>query len=157
MPWLDFLPSSARLESELAQLNSNSTLQLDELYRAFRAVQLDVIITINIDDVNKNIHKFVLPSFVVTKFHLGTIYISGKVIFGCKGPDHLQLMNKNHMAISYWLDSIQLDQGLAQLSSKHFSAKFGSTQLSSRDFWLNSAQLEKLPARTKPNIPRFRI
>ena len=74
-----------------------------------------------------------------------------KFIFGCKGPDHLQLMNKNHMAISYWLDSIQLDQGLAQLSSKHFSAKFGSTQLSSRDFWLNSAQLEKLPARTKPS------
>ena len=30
-----FLPSSARLESELAQLNSNSTLQLDELDRAF--------------------------------------------------------------------------------------------------------------------------
>ena len=35
-----FLPSSARLESELAQLNSNSTLQLDELDRAFRAIQL---------------------------------------------------------------------------------------------------------------------
>ena len=35
-----FLPSSARLESELAQLNSNSTLQLNELDRAFRAIQL---------------------------------------------------------------------------------------------------------------------
>ena len=83
-------------------------------------------------------------------FHLGTIYLV-KVFFGFKVPDHLQLMNKNHMEISNWLNSIQLDQGLAQLSSKHFSAKFGSTQLSSRDFWLNSAQLEKLPARTKPN------
>ena len=41
-----FLPSSARLESELAQLNSNSTLQLDELDRAFRAIQLVNIGTI---------------------------------------------------------------------------------------------------------------
>ena len=93
-------------------------------------------------------------------FHLGTIYLV-KVFFGFKGPDHLQLVNKNHITnfgqsflwafLTSWLDSTQLDQGLAQLSSKHFSAKFGSTQLSSRDFWLNSAQLEKLPARTKPN------
>ena len=81
-----FLPSSARLESELVQLNSNSTLQLDELDRAFRAVQLDVIITINIDDVNKNIHNFVLPTLVFTKFHLGIIYITGKSYFWLQRP-----------------------------------------------------------------------
>ena len=29
-------------------------------------------------------------------FHLGTIYLV-KVFFGFKGPDHLQLVNKNHI------------------------------------------------------------
>ena len=93
-------------------------------------------------------------------FHLGTIYLV-KVFFGFKGPDHLQLVNKNHITnfgqsflwafLTSWLDSTQLDQGLAQLSSKYFLPMFGSTQLSSMRLWLDSAQLEKMLARNIPN------
>ena len=36
-------------------------------------------------------------------------------------------------------------------SSKYFLSKFGSTQLSLRGYWLDSAQLEELLARTIPN------
>ena len=48
------------------------------------------------------IYKFLLPTFMVDKFHLGTRYLVEVLFhFGCKGPDHLQLMNKNHMAY-FW-------------------------------------------------------
>ena len=67
-----FLPSSARLESELAQLNSNSVLQLNELDRAFRVIQLVNRLPV---DVFLGVLKFMLPIFVVAKFHLPTIDI----------------------------------------------------------------------------------
>ena len=67
-----FLPSSARLESELAQLNSNSTLQLNELDQAFRVIQL---VNRPPVDVLLGVLKFMLPTFVVAKFHLPTIDI----------------------------------------------------------------------------------
>ena len=73
-----FLPSSARLESELAQLNLNSTLQLNELDQAFRVIQL---VNRPPVDVLLGVLKFMLPTFVVAKFHLPTIDIWLKYFF----------------------------------------------------------------------------
>ena len=73
-----FLPSSARLESELAQLNSNSILQLNELDCAFRVIQL---VNRPLVDLLLGVLKFMLSTFVVAKFHLPTIDIWLKYFF----------------------------------------------------------------------------
>ena len=51
-------------------------------------------------------------------------------------------LKKFFRVIFSWLDLTQLEQGLARLDSKQFLLEFGSTQLSSRGFWLDTAQLE---------------
>ena len=158
MPWLDFCP--AQLDSKVNWLSSTRTqpsssmsqIELFEPYNWLIQVQLQYKISTG----DSKIYATYFWGYFSSRYYIYLV----KVFFGFKGPDHLQLLDKNHITNfgesflwafqTSWLDSTQLDQGLAQLSSKHFLAKFGSTQLSSRDFWLNSAQLEKLPARTKP-------
>ena len=145
-----FLPSSTRLESKVARLNSNLNLQLDELDRAIQVpyirekkdnfLQINSIKFLQTFLLVNYLSRCLLPSTYRAAY--SSYYKGGDIAFydqpkqGCFLQGHFFPGSTRLSSIRAWLDSTRsiFYWSLARLDSAREAS--GSTQLNSRNCWL---------------------